>query len=202
MMSVIDNVSVNRAERRRHHTREQLKQAAIEAIFEHGYANLTIRAITERADLGYGTFYLYFAEKDDIVWDIMLDMAGAEATRINGLLADVPFPRREYLSWIELFRFANTNRDSFISMLGTNGSNILVQRYQNWLAQIHESNLRAGTYSAALDVPVDFLAQFVAGALMRLMVWWLETPNSYTPEDMADMTYQTVYREPAPGNSS
>src|SRR6185503_8799485 len=107
MMSVVDSVSINRAERRRQHTREQLKQAAMEAIFEHGYANLTIRMITERADLGYGTFYLYFAEKDDIVWDIMLDLAQAEAARLTAKLADIPFPRREYLSWIELFNFAH-----------------------------------------------------------------------------------------------
>jgi AcrR family transcriptional regulator len=189
---------MNRAERRRQHTRDQLKQAAMEAIFEHGYANLTIRMITERADLGYGTFYLYFAEKDDIVWDIMLDMAQAEAARITEQLADVPFPRREYLSWIELFRFADANRKNFLSMLGTNGSNVLVQRYQNWLAQIHEANLRAGLYTAGIDVPVDFLAQFVAGALMRLMVWWLETPNNYTPEDMADMLHMTFLRQLPP----
>ena len=67
-MSALDSVSMNRAERRREQTLMQLRQAAMELIFEDGYANLTIRAITERADLGYGTFYLYFAEKDDIVW--------------------------------------------------------------------------------------------------------------------------------------
>jgi AcrR family transcriptional regulator len=200
-MSTIDSVSMNRAERRREHTLLQLRQAAMELIFEHGYANLTIRAITERADLGYGTFYLYFAEKDDIVWDLMFGLAQAEAKRITELLADVPFPRREYLSWIELFRFAHANRERFVSMLGTNGSVTLIHRYQNWLAQLHETNLRAGLYSAGLDVPLDFLSQFSSGALVRLMVWWLETPNTYTPEDMARMTYQTVYRDDPPGDS-
>lgn len=197
-MSVIDAVPMNRAERRRQHTREQLKVAALEMLYEKGYANLTIKAITERADLGYGTFYLYFAEKDDIVWDVMLDLAQAEEVRINQLLDGIPFPRREYLSWIELFRFAYNSREAFVPMLGSKGSNILVGRYLNWLATIHETNLRAGTYSAALDLPPTFLAQFIAGALMRLLVWWLETPNNYTPEDMADMMYQTVYREAPP----
>jgi AcrR family transcriptional regulator len=200
-MSTLNAVSMNRAERRREHTLMQLRQAAMELIFEAGYANLTIRAITERADLGYGTFYLYYAEKDDIVWDLMFHLAQAEAARITELLADVPFPRREYLSWIELFRFAQANRETFVSMLGSKGSNTLIYRYQNWLAQLHETNLRAGLYSAALDVPLDFLSQFSSGALMRLMVWWLETPNPYTPEDMADMTYQTVYRAPPPKDS-
>lgn len=197
-MSVIDAAPMNRAERRRQHTRDQLKAAALELLYEKGYANLTIKAITERADLGYGTFYLYFAEKDDIVWAVMLDLAQAEEGRINKLLEGIPFPRREYLSWIELFRFAYNNREAFIAMLGSKGSNVLVGRYLNWLATIHESNLRAGTYSAALDLPPTFLAQFIAGALMRLLVWWLETANDYTPEDMADMMYQTIYRQMPP----
>ena len=198
MMSIVDSVSMNRAERRREQTLMQLRQAAMELIFEDGYANLTIRAITERADLGYGTFYLYFREKDDIVWDLMYRFAEAEAARINELLADVAFPRREYLSWIEMFRFSDANRATFVPMLGTNGSVMLQQRYLAWLANIHETNLRSGTYSAALDVPVDFLSQFIAGALLRLLIWWLETPNTYTPEAMADMMYQTVYREAPP----
>src|SRR5690554_4639342 len=79
----VDMVSVlNRAERRRQHTREQLKAAALELLAERGYADLTIKAITERADLGYGTFYLYFTEKDDIVWELILDRAQAEMERI------------------------------------------------------------------------------------------------------------------------
>ncbi len=197
-MSVIDTAPMNRAERRRQHTREQLKVAALELLYEKGYAHLTIKSVTERADLGYGTFYLYFAEKDDIVWDVILDLAQLEEQRINKLLDGIPFPRREYLSWIELFRFAYNSREYFVPMLGSKGSNILSGRYQNWLADIHEANLKAGTYSAALDLPPTFLAQFIAGALMRLLVWWLETPNTYTPEDMADMMYQTVYREVPP----
>jgi len=158
-MSVINTPSMNRAERRRPHTREQLKAAALELLFEEGYADLTIKAITERADLGYGTFYLYFAEKDD---------------------------------------YADANRQAFVAMLGSKGSNILAARYQNWRAEIHENNLREGKYSAALDLPPDFLAQFVAGALMRLLVWWTETENNCTPEDMANMLYQTIYRQKPP----
>src|SRR5262245_40836148 len=133
-MSVVDTLSMNRAERRRQHTREQLKQAAFEALQERGYHDLTIKAITERADLVYGTFYLYFTEKDDIVWAIMYDVAEAERQRVETLLADVPFPRREYLSWIEVFRFLHNNREPFLMMLGSKGSHLLVQRYQNWLA--------------------------------------------------------------------
>ncbi len=38
----------------------------------------------------------------------------------------------------------------------------------------------------------------MTGALMRLLVWWVETPNDYTPQDMASMLFQAVYREAPP----
>ncbi len=59
-MSSLDTSPINRMERRRLQTREHLKQAAYELLMEMGYARFTIKAVTERADVGYGTFLLHF----------------------------------------------------------------------------------------------------------------------------------------------
>jgi AcrR family transcriptional regulator len=197
-MSVLDERLLNRAERRRLHTRDQLMQAAQELMFEKGYGSLTIKAITERADLGYGTFYLHFADKDDIVWALLYQFMHVWEAETNERLRDVPFPRREFMSWVFIFDYADKARESFKDIFGRQGSTVLLQRYQDHLAELHESNMRAGLYTAKLDVPLDFLAQFITGALMRLLIWWVETPNTYTALDMARMLYQTVYRQPPP----
>ncbi len=39
----------------------------------------------------------------------------------------------------------------------------------------------------------------MTGALIRLMLWWLETPNAYSAEDIAWQFYRTVFRQPPPG---
>ena len=59
---------VNRFERRKQRTRDQLKQAAIGLILEKGYDAVQVQDITDRADLGRGTFYIHFADKEDVVW--------------------------------------------------------------------------------------------------------------------------------------
>lgn len=189
---------LNRMERRRLQTRDQLQQAALELLIEGGYADLTVKAVTDRADLGYGTFYLHFTDKDDIIWSVIHDLAETERKRVDEALADVPFPRREYLSWVMLFEYVSTVREGFIALFGSQGSAHLLERYQTYLAKLHENNLRSGLYSAALDLPPEFLAQYMTGALMRLLLWWAETPNDYTPEQMAQMVYQAAYRQPPP----
>ncbi|GAB4344731.1 MAG: TetR/AcrR family transcriptional regulator [Candidatus Abyssubacteria bacterium] len=55
-----------RAERRSKETREKLLNAAETIFLEKGYDNATTREISARADLGAGTFYVYFRDKRDI----------------------------------------------------------------------------------------------------------------------------------------
>ncbi len=197
-MSVIGNRPANRMDRHRLQSREQLRQAAMELLTEGGYTQLTIKAVTERADLGYGTFYLHFSDKDDIVWAVIYDIAEAQKDAIEASLEGVPSPYREYRSWVMLFEYVASVREGFLAMFGSQGSAKLLQRYQDYLAALHESNLRAGKYTVAIDLPPDFLAQYIAGALMRLMLWWAEKPNDYRPEDMARMIFQAAFRQPPP----
>ncbi len=197
-MSVIDASLLNRTERRRVQTRQQLLGAATQLMQEKGYSSLTIKSITEQADLGYGTFYLHFKDLDDVVWSVIYQTAEEARIETEKKISGLPFPMREYQSWVYLFEFAAQTREGISQLFGRNGSATLLQRYQDYLATLHEENLRAGNYSAGLDLPPAFLAQFITGALVRLLVWWTETPNDYTPQHMADMLYQSIYRQAPP----
>ncbi len=197
-MSVIDSSTLNRVERRRIRTREQLVQAATELLNEVGYARLTIKAITERADLGYGTFYLYFQDMDDIVWAGLYEVIERARIYTEEQISGLPSPLREYQSWVHIFEFAAQSRDSIVALFGRKGSAKLLQRYQDYLSVTHEENLRLGRYSSGLDLPPAFLAQFITGALVRLLIWWAETPSDTTPTQMADMLFEVIYRQPAP----
>jgi AcrR family transcriptional regulator len=57
---------MRRGERRKQMTRRRLLDAASETYAALGVEGATISAITERADVGLGTFYLHFEDKDAI----------------------------------------------------------------------------------------------------------------------------------------
>jgi AcrR family transcriptional regulator len=59
-------IPTNRSDKRVERTRKKLLAAAIEVFSEYGIDGTTIDDITERADLGKGTFYRHFADKKDI----------------------------------------------------------------------------------------------------------------------------------------
>jgi len=72
---------------------ERLRAAAIELFLEHGYENVTVAQIAERAGLTRRTFSRYFADKRDVLFAGSEQLPGALADamrRVNSTLA--PFP--------------------------------------------------------------------------------------------------------------
>lgn len=56
-----------RRERRRQETRERLFEAAVRLLSERDFDAVTVEAITEAADVGKGTFFNYFPNKEAVV---------------------------------------------------------------------------------------------------------------------------------------
>jgi AcrR family transcriptional regulator len=71
-----------RTDRRRERTRARLAQAARELISEKGVAGLRISDITERADVGLGSFYNHFESKEELVEAVILESVAALAETV------------------------------------------------------------------------------------------------------------------------
>jgi len=190
----------SRHARRRVETRRRLIQAATELVLEKGYDAITIQDITERADLGYGTFYLHFKDKEDIVWRAVQDGVTATQTRVAQQFATSIPPQVEYYGYLNIFHHVETDQDLYRVMLGGKGSSVLTNRIQELLAADiirHLQSNPAGILSD-FDLPAEVIAQILTGAITRLVLWWIETPNPYTPEQMAGMLYEALHHKKPP----
>ena len=58
-------------DRRVKRTQRLLAQALIELTLERGYETVTIRDITERADVGYATFFRHYTDKDALLHEVL-----------------------------------------------------------------------------------------------------------------------------------
>lgn len=75
-----------RRERKKLATRQALHRAATELVEERGLANVTVEAITERADVAVRTFFNYFPSKEEAV----LEREPDRTTRLCQAIADRP----------------------------------------------------------------------------------------------------------------
>jgi AcrR family transcriptional regulator len=62
-----DSAQATRSDRRRERTRQRLVEAGRGLIVQKGVAGLRIQEITEQADVALGSFYNYFATKEELV---------------------------------------------------------------------------------------------------------------------------------------
>ncbi len=190
------NISpLTRHQRQRLRTRKQLIQAAVELTLEKGYEAVTVQDITDRADLGRGTFYIHFKDKEDVLWTaIQIGFQETEA-KAHSQFKEGSLPARlEYYYYLNIFQHAEINQALYRVMLGRQGSSTLKARVEEYfVAELKRdiSSLPDKLFSE-ISVPKEILIQVITGAVMQLMLWWLETPNPYSPEQMAERLYEII----------
>ncbi len=174
-------------DRRVRRTRRMLRQALLELIIEQGYDDLTITALTERADLRRATFYLHYSDLDELLLAVLKHLFDKLVSDIE---AQRPIPVfYEYSDpphTCAVLEYLAENATLYTALL--NGKcGILVQRYiRDYLAQIKRAQLET-LPDERLSQPVDVLANYVAGAETAMLVWWLENDRPYPPADLALM---------------
>jgi AcrR family transcriptional regulator len=177
-----------KTDRRVQRTRELLQKALIDLIGERGYDAITIQDIVDRANVGRTTFYLHYGSKDELFTScheavvkqfdfgpLYPHSLGREQllapSAPPGLIAAYRHLQEAWARLHPVFR-------------GKDGPYIL-RRIREWSAQEIESNLRAAFDEADSTVPLDVLANYLAGAQLALVQWWLEQPKPRSAEDVA-----------------
>jgi AcrR family transcriptional regulator len=81
-----------RGARRRAQTRARLLGAARELFARHGVEATRINEITELADVGFGSFYNHFSDKDEIVEAVLRDSTETQGAAVEALTSGFSDP--------------------------------------------------------------------------------------------------------------
>lgn len=172
----------NRTQRRASKTRNRLLKAALVVFAEAGTEAATIEMITQRADLGKGTFYRHFADKNELI-QVLIEQCIEDLLEAIVQAAGHPRSLQEALDGL-----VNGHMDFFLShqeeyILLFQGRMLLkldrgivyeIDRpFENYLSRIEES------VRPFLPIPVDnvkirrlacAIAGFVSGFLSFAMI--------------------------------
>lgn len=177
---------LTRYERRKQRTREMLKAAAVALLVEKGYEALTIQDVTDHLDVARATFYIYFRDKDDIVWAVLQDHFDVLSSIIQKLpQADPTARHRQKL--LVLFEHASTHKALLQVLLSERGHVKLMRRFAEYVADIIQADIASGLKLTDPAVSAGFAAQFLAGALVQVLTWWLIRGADVPPTHMAEM---------------
>jgi AcrR family transcriptional regulator len=86
----------SRRERKQHSTRQAIFETAVRMFSEQGFDAPTIEQIAAATDIGKGTFYNYFASKEEILVAFMVEMEAKIGKRL-ARFAEAPGPLEKIL---------------------------------------------------------------------------------------------------------
>jgi AcrR family transcriptional regulator len=190
----MQDTKASRFDRRKERTRAALKGAAQELILKQGFDHVSVDDIVRRADVARGTFYLHYQDKGELVWDIvkagMQEMDARLNLQFPGDSLSLDVQGIGFTAW---FEHAQQHRELFRLILGPQGSAAIAHRFLQHLAEEVEREIRTGRVNPGIDVPQQVLAQFLAGALLRLVIWWIDFGKDFTPAEMGNLTLEMIY---------
>src|SRR5436853_1223951 len=167
----------NRFERRRERTRQELLAAATRVLAEKGLDRTKVTRIAAAADVGVGTFYLHFPDKETLFDAVVEETVGrlkatvdAAREKARGPLGKIQAANRAF------FRFARENREVFKIVFGHAAAfNDLIRRAQALFIADLEKTVREGITSGAFaPLPPALVAQAVGGMATQVISWWTE----------------------------
>lgn len=175
-------------DRRVKRTQKALARALIGLTLEKGYETITIRDITDCAEVGYATFFRHYHDKDALLKDV-LDVVLDELT---ALLQTPMHDTHHATTGTLVFRYVQEHSEVVHVLLSSRGSTELLQRI---IAAGTQSVFSQNAPLAGGFVPAEVAANHLVTATMSLIQWWLEHRMPYPPEQMG-LIYQELIARP------
>ncbi len=173
----------SRDDRRVRRTHAALRGALVDLIVERGWDGFNVQDLCDRADVGRSTFYLHFADKEEVLADGFADL-GKE---LHAELARCDSPRPLSFS-LGLLRHAQEHLRVFRALVGRRASHLVQANLRALVLELVREDL-----SARLPAGVrrEATAAFLGGALFDLLIWSLETRPT-PPAEEADALFHEL----------
>jgi AcrR family transcriptional regulator len=178
-----------RIDRRAARTRKALHHALMSLILRKGYEATTIQDIIDEADVGRSTFYGHYTSKEDLLRSgfqmLRSELVDAQrAARTGG-------SRYEPLGFsLAMFEHASRYTDVYRALVGGRGGIVAVNELRKVLAEFVRKDLSAARDDST--VSRELAAQFVVGAFMSVLTWWLEHRSTLKPTHVDAMFRRLV----------
>jgi AcrR family transcriptional regulator len=168
-------------DRRSRRSQRLIVDALLVLMLEKRFDRITVQEILDRADVGRTTFYAQFRNKEDVL-ELALEHVFGQLQ--DQQLASRGEPADRLLPSRELFRHVQETHSLYPALLRGLALDPHYQAVQRSLRDVVARQLALANGSHDLAVPPELIAEYLAGAFLTLVHWWLDHGVSYTPEQM------------------
>jgi AcrR family transcriptional regulator len=163
-------------DRRVQRTRKLLQDALIAMVIEKGYEATTVQDIIDRANVGRATFYAHFADKQTLLASRLEDLRTLLAQRQQQAPGTLAFG-------LAMLEHARDHLPLYQSIVGRESGAFVLNRLHRTVADLASVDLKALGFTRASEQR-ELALQYVSGAFMAVLTWWLERGAKLTPREV------------------
>ena len=173
-------------DRRVRKTKKALQDCLIRLLKTKKLQDITVREISEMADINRGTFYLHYKDVYDLVSQIENEFAD-EFDQILQHYSAEELTENPSLFFNEFYPFIIENRELITALFSENGSLNFENRVKTMIGNqaLHKWMNAQGNLDNTFLAP--FFAYMVSGCV-GLIHYWLDSGMKETPQEMSAMT--------------
>lgn len=179
-----------KTDRRSQRTQRAIHEALMVLMQEKRYDDITVQDIIDRADVGRSTFYAHYQDKEDLMVSGLMRLM-----QILSEMVVTPTTSGEarLLPTQELFEHVQEHQTLFRGMVRGRGLELFFEKGQEYWSQKLIADLQARLPKGQQPaVPIPVIAQFIAGAFVTMLRWWLDNKMPYSPQEMDEMLQRLV----------
>ena len=161
-------------DRRVARTKAALHSALMSLILRRRYEAITIKEVCDAATVGRATFYDHYAGKDDLKRDgleqLRFQLVEGQADRKGAAAFGFSLP---------MFEHARDHLNHYRALVGSRIGKMALDKIRQILCDLIRKELTASTDSSGARR--EIAVQYVVGAYMSVLTWWLDTGAKQPP---------------------
>jgi AcrR family transcriptional regulator len=165
-----------RKSHRTHRTGQALRDALAALLRRKNYDDITVQDIVEAAKVGRSTFYLHCTGKEDLLrrglQALRSELVDGQDRVRSGTEGRRPFS-------LKLLEHVEAHRDLYPALGRGRGRDVLMREIGQVALALSRDDLNALDYDESL--PRELTEQFIVGAFMSVLTWWLERKPRQSP---------------------
>jgi AcrR family transcriptional regulator len=163
-------------------TRRILRDALVSLILEKDYSAISIKEITDRAEVAYITFFRHYSGIDELLMEVLEEGLAELIRHIATLAGKSEGPANEVEGRL-IFEYVREKSDLFRILLKSQSVTRIRKSVIHKIATMYQDS--CGFLQRPKDhIPANMASNHMATSLLALIEWWLENKMSPPPPQM------------------
>lgn len=177
-------------------TNKMIIEAFIQLVEKNGFEQVTVQDIADEAMINRATFYAHYKDKQDL-YETIFDYA---LTAFTSVLNPTELVKGNRIKVKQIERvmsqiYSNIydNRKFYLIIMDGSANEILRKKIADVLNEQYADIFnRLKITENDIEVPMDFIIEYITSIFIGTLHWWLTTDSQMTPDHLAKLVIKLV----------